>query len=82
MYMWVALQEKVTFVCQQLYKVAISCLDDHQREEAENESAGEVSIVCSHIVLKCLYLARIRRPDILWSLNKLARAVTKWTKIL
>ena len=35
--------------------------------------------VCSQIVLKCLYLARIGRPDILWSVNKLARAVTKWT---
>ena len=31
-------------------------------------------------VLKCLYLARIGRPDILWSVNKLARAITKWTK--
>ena len=30
--------------------------------------------------MKCLYLARIARPDILWSVNKLARAVTKWTK--
>ena len=32
------------------------------------------------IVLKCLYLARIGRPDIVWSVNKLARAVTKWTR--
>ena len=29
---------------------------------------------------ECLYLARIGRPDILWSVNKLARAITKWTK--
>ena len=29
---------------------------------------------------KCLYLARIERPDILWSANKLARSITKWTK--
>ena len=36
--------------------------------------------VCSQIVLKCLYLVRIGRPDILWSVNKLARAITKWTK--
>ena len=36
--------------------------------------------VCSQIVLKCLYLARIGTPDILWSVNKLARAVTKWTQ--
>ena len=28
----------------------------------------------------CLYVARIGRPDILWSVNKLARAVTKWTR--
>ena len=30
------------------------------------------------IVLTCLYLARIGRPDIFWSVNKLARAITKW----
>ena len=30
--------------------------------------------------LNCLYLARVGTPDILWSVNKLARAVTKWTK--
>ena len=39
-----------------------------------------MSTVCSQNVLKCLYLARIGRLDILWSVNKLARAVTKWTK--
>ena len=31
-------------------------------------------------VLKCLYLQRIGRLDILWSVNKLARSITKWTK--
>ena len=35
---------------------------------------------CSQIVLKCVYLARIGRPDILWSVNKLARSVRKWTR--
>ena len=29
--------------------------------------------------MKCLYLARIGRPEILWSDNKLARSVTEWT---
>ena len=29
--------------------------------------------------LKCLYLARSGRPDILWSSNKFAPSVTKWT---
>ena len=44
------------------------------------ENTGELSQVCSHIVSKCLYLARSGRPDILWSVNKLARSVTKWSQ--
>ena len=64
---------------QQSYKVATPCMDDHQFKEEENGSVGELSTVCSQFVLKCLYLARSGRPDNLWSLNKLARAVTKWT---
>ena len=65
---------------QQLYKVTTPCLDDHQLKEEELGSVGELSEVCSKIVLKCLSLARIGRPDILWSVNKVARAVTKWTR--
>ena len=49
-------------------------------KEEEIGSLGEVSTVCSQIVVKCLYLARIGSPDILWSVNKLARAVTELTK--
>ena len=30
--------------------------------------------------MKCLYLTRIGRLDILWSVNKFARAITKWTR--
>ena len=61
-------------------KVATSCIDDHQLKEEENESVGELSKVCSQIVLKCQNLARIGRPDIVWPVNKLARSITKWTK--
>ena len=50
-------------------------------KKEKNESVGELSTVCSQIVLKCLYLARLGRPDILWSVNKLARAITKRTKV-
>ena len=64
---------------QQLYKVSTPCIDDHFKEE-ETKSVGELSNTCSQIVLKCLYLARIGRPDILLSVNKLARSITKWTK--
>ena len=65
---------------QQLHKVSTPCIDDHHFKEEEMKSVGELSEVCSQNVLKCLYLARIGRPDILWSVNKLARSITKWTK--
>ena len=49
------------------------------QEREELESVGELAKVCSQIALKCLYFARIGRPDVLWSANKLARSVTKLT---
>ena len=67
---------------QQLYIVATPCMDDHPFQEEENESVRELSTVCSKIVLKCLYLARVGRPDILWSVKKLARAFPKWTNLV
>ena len=51
---------------EQVHKVATPCVDDHQFEKTEHGSVGELSTVCSQIVLKCLFLARIGRPDILW----------------
>ena len=65
---------------QQFYKVSIPCINDHHFKEEELKSVGELSTVCSQIFVKCLYLARMVRLDILLSVNKLARAVTKWTK--
>ena len=38
---------------QQLYKFATPCIDDHQFKEEEVGSVGELSKVCSQIVLKC-----------------------------
>ena len=46
----------------------------------KNWNPRELSKVCSQIVLKCLYVARLGRPDILWELNKIARSIRKWTK--
>ena len=65
---------------QQLYKVSTPCIGDHHFTEEELKSVGELSKVCSQIVLECLYVARIGRPDIPWAVNKLARSITKWTK--
>ena len=52
---------------QQLYKVSTPCIDDHHFKEEETKSVGELSQVCSKIVLKCWYLARIGKPDVLLS---------------
>ena len=65
---------------QQFYKVSTPCIDDHPFKEEELKSVGELSKVCSQIVLRCLYLAHTGRPDIQCSVNKLARSITKWTK--
>ena len=66
---------------QQLYTVSTpSCIDDHHFKEEEMKSVGELTKVSSQIVLKCLYVVRIGRPDIPCSVNKLARSITRWTK--
>ena len=65
---------------QQLYKVSTPCIDDHHFKEKEMKSVREMSNTSSQIILKCSYLARIGRPDVPWSVNKLVRSITKWTK--
>ena len=79
---WLVMQRSVwndiaSWQTRRLYKVSTPCIDDHHFKEEETKSVGELSKVCSQIVLKCLYLARIGRPDILWSVNKFARSITK-----
>ena len=38
---------------QQLYEVSTRCIDDHHFKEEEMKSVGDLSQVCSQIVLKC-----------------------------
>ena len=57
---------------QQLHKVSTPWIDVHHVKEEGMKSVGDLSQVCSQIVLKCLYLERNGRPDIFWSVNKLA----------
>ena len=40
---------------EQLFKVATPCMDDHQVKQEEMGSVGELSTVCSQIVLICLF---------------------------
>ena len=48
-----------------------------QLQEGRHGSVGELSNVCSQMALKFLYLAIIGRLDLLWSVNKFPRGVTK-----
>ena len=61
-------------------KFATPCMDDHQFTGPEMQGKGKLSDVAARAVLKCLYLASVARPDILWTVNLLARSATKWIK--
>ena len=63
-----------------LKPVATPCLDDHQIDPSEFESPGTLSSEAARILMTTVYCARFLRFDILWTLCKLAREVTKWTK--
>ena len=62
-----------------LKKVTTPCIDDHHICPEDHENPGVLSPVASKIVLKVLFLARMVRIDLLWTVNLLAREVTKWT---
>ena len=63
-----------------LKKVATPCLDDSVMTEEDFQAQGRLHDVAARVVLKCLYLARIGRPDLLWSVNILARQNPKTPK--
>ena len=63
-----------------MHKVSTPDIAGHHFKEEEVKSLGELSQVCSQIVLKYLCLARIGRPDVPSSINKLAHSTMKWTK--
>ena len=63
-----------------LQKRSTPCLDDHQLQASDSTTKGTLEPIASRVVLKILYPARLGRPDTLWSVNTLARRVTKWSK--
>ena len=62
-----------------LQPVATPCLDDHLLDPHDDVNPGRLKEESAKIVLKALYVARYNRVDFLWSVNALAREVTKWT---
>ena len=55
-------------------------MDDHTFAPEEMTEKGKLSEISARVVLKCLYLGSVGRPELLWTVNLLARQVTKWTK--
>ena len=62
-----------------LRKFAPPCMDDHLLPPEVFETQGVLSSVCSQAVLKCLYMTRLARPELYWTVNSLARDVIRWT---
>ena len=50
-------------------KVATPRMDDHQLTDVETQEKGTLSGAAERVALKCLYLANVARPDILWAVN-------------
>ena len=61
-------------------KAATPCIDDHLISPEEFEVKGVLSCKAVRIVLKALYVARIARYDFMWTVNMLAREVTRWNE--
>ena len=61
-------------------KVSSLCMDDHSCKKEELEPVGEPLRSSITDGLEMLLSGTIGRPDILWSVNKLTRSVTKWTQ--
>jgi hypothetical protein len=62
-----------------LRKVTTPYIDDHQLSPEDFETKGELTYCAARIVLKVLFVARMAGPDSPWSVNTLAREVTKWS---
>ena len=66
---------------QQLYKVSTPCIDDHHFKEEENEICWRiVTCMLSNCSEMLTFGTNWTTCDILWSVNKLARSITQWTK--
>ena len=63
----------------QLRHVVTPNLDDHAILPQEFEDKGQLEEIAARVGLTALYLARYNRSDLLWTVNQLARDVTRWT---
>ena len=64
----------------QFFKISSLCLDEHRFKQEELELVGELSQVCSQLVLKCSHVARVGRPDVQWLSTNLQEQSQIWTE--
>ena len=66
----------------QLKAVPTPCLAESSMSEADLQEEGVLSASAARILMKCLWLARLARPDLYYVIGRLATYVTRWTKVL
>ena len=77
----------ISFYCEitgmrqeKLRKVSTPCLLENQTTDEELAHEGEMHAFAARILMKCLWLSRLARPDISFAVQRLASRITRWTK--
>ena len=65
---------------EKLRSVTTPCLPEANMCDEELENEGQLSKFASRILMRCLWLSRLCRPDIAFAVQRLASRVTRWTK--
>ena len=77
----------ISFYCEitgmrqeKLRKASTPCLLENQTTDEELAHEGEMHAFAARILMKCLWLSRLARPDISFAVQRLASRITRWTK--
>ena len=65
---------------EKLRKVPTPCLPESNMTDHELSQEGELHSLAARILMRCLWLSRLARPDISFAVQRLASRVTKWTR--
>ena len=77
----------ISFYCEitgmrqeKLCKVSTPCLLESQVTDEELAHEGEMHAFAERILMRCLWLSRLARPDISFAVQRLASRIGRWTK--
>ena len=63
-----------------LKKVTSPCLPESNMSDEEISQDGEMHAFAARVLMRCLWLSRLARPDLSFAVQRLASRVTRWTK--